>query len=237
MQIYTVILEHGKGAAPTAATQSPMSQTPTPDITASMPASEMASAQALPVVMAISCSQLSWPQRFDGESGDRPFLTQCELHFQLQAASFDSECAKITFIISHLSGHAEAWAKAEWNRRSSSCASLRDFVTALEQIFQLTAPGHEEARGLTISQDKCQVSFYAIDFSTLAINSDWNGAALVDAFFHGLSDRVKDHLVASKLPVDLNELIATTIRILVFSPDEETHVRHVRDVLLTTMYH
>lgn len=87
---------------------------PTPDLPASMPTSEMASAQALPVVMAISCSQLFRPQHFDGESGDiQPFLTQCELHFELQAASFVSGRAKIAFIVSHLSGHAEAWAKAE----------------------------------------------------------------------------------------------------------------------------
>ncbi|KAG7508511.1 hypothetical protein JOB18_015063 [Solea senegalensis] len=37
-----------------------------------------------PASTASSCLQLSRPERFSGDSGDvRPFLTQCELHFEL----------------------------------------------------------------------------------------------------------------------------------------------------------
>lgn len=35
----------------------------------------------------------------------------------------------------------------------------------------------------------------------------------MDTFFHGLSDRVKDHLISSNLSADLDELITTAIRI------------------------
>lgn len=45
-------------------------------------------------------------------------------------------------------------------------------------------------------------------------------AVSVDAFFHGLAERVKDHLIISDLPADLDELIATTIRI-----DKRLHER------------
>uniref|UniRef100_A0A3B4X4G4 Ty3 transposon capsid-like protein domain-containing protein n=1 Tax=Seriola lalandi dorsalis TaxID=1841481 RepID=A0A3B4X4G4_SERLL len=137
--------------------------------------------------------------RFSGDSGDiKPFLTQCDLHFELQAAAFPTERSKIAFIISHLSGRAEAWATAEWSRRASSCASLADFTRALTQIFQHTSPGQEAARAI----------IHHVRSQTI----EWNAAALADAFLQGLSGSIKDHLVID-LPEDLDSLIAVTIKI------------------------
>lgn len=49
--------------------------------------------------------RLSSPERFSGELGDcRPFLTQCELHFEFQAAAFPSHRSKIAYMISFMSG-------------------------------------------------------------------------------------------------------------------------------------
>ena len=168
-----------------------------------------------PTSAASPCPQLSRPERFSGESGDvRPFLTQCELHFELQAAAFPTDRAKVAFIISHLTGRAEAWATAEWSRRSAACATLAGFTRALEQVFQHTSPGREAARTLLrLRQGRRRVSDYAIDFRTLAAESEWNPAALSDAFFQGLSERIKDQLVSSELPEDLDSLIAFAIRI------------------------
>lgn len=163
-----------------------------------------------------SCHQLSNPQRFDSESGYvRLFLTQCELHFELQAPVFPSDRSKIAYIISHLTGRAEAWATAEWSRRSPSCSSLEGFVTALEWVFQHTTSGREASWTLMkVRQGKRRVSDYAIDFRTLAIQSDWNNSALADVFFQGLSNRVKDQLIATDLPEDLDELIALSIKVV-----------------------
>lgn len=175
----------------------------------------LAAAAPPPDAAAASCSQLSRPQRFSGDSGDvKPFLTQCELHFELQAAAFPTERSKIAFIISHLSGRAEAWATAEWSRRAMSCASLADFTRALTQIFQHASPGREAARAIIkLRQGKRRVTDYAIDFRTLAAESEWNAAALADAFFQGLSGNIKDHLVSMDLPEDLDSLIAVAIKI------------------------
>uniref|UniRef100_A0A667YW07 BED-type domain-containing protein n=1 Tax=Myripristis murdjan TaxID=586833 RepID=A0A667YW07_9TELE len=54
----------------------------------------------------------------------------------------------VAFIISHLTGRAEAWATAEWSRGSITCSSLAEFTRALEQVFQHTSPGREAARSL-----------------------------------------------------------------------------------------
>uniref|UniRef100_A0A3Q3WCW3 DUF4939 domain-containing protein n=1 Tax=Mola mola TaxID=94237 RepID=A0A3Q3WCW3_MOLML len=79
-------------------------------------------------------------ERFSGECGDcRPFISQCKLHFEFNAASFSSDRVKIAFIFSHLTGRARSWATAEWSRRSAMCNSLPEFLKIFTQI-QSTYP-------------------------------------------------------------------------------------------------
>lgn len=42
-------------------------------------------------------------------------------HFKLQAPAFQTERSKVAYVILHLTGKAEAWATAEWARRSRVC--------------------------------------------------------------------------------------------------------------------
>eukprot|EP00064_Thunnus_orientalis_P019626 superscaffoldBa00004989_g19750 len=158
---------------------------------------------------------LSRPECFSGDSGDcRTFLTQCDLHFELQTAAFPSDRSKIAYIISYLTGRAEAWATAEWSWKSPVCRSLLLFSKTFTQIFQQTAPGREAARALVkLRQGKKRVSDYAIEFRTIAAESDWNQPALFDVFLDGLSDTIKDQLPPLDLPAELDLLIALAIKI------------------------
>uniref|UniRef100_A0A4W6DG68 DUF4939 domain-containing protein n=1 Tax=Lates calcarifer TaxID=8187 RepID=A0A4W6DG68_LATCA len=153
---------------------------------------------------------LSSPEKFSGDSGDcRSFLAQCELHFEFQAASFSTDRAKVAYMISHMSGRAEAWATAEWSRRSAICESLPLFIRTLTQVFQTVSPGREAARSLAaLRQGRRTVLDYAVEFRTLASDSGWNQAALCDAFFNGLSETLKDYLTPLDLPSELEALIA-----------------------------
>ncbi len=100
------------------------------------------------------------------------------------------------------------------NRRSVICNSLPLFTNTLTQIFQTVTLGREAAKALvTLRQGRRSVSDYAIDFRTLAADSGWNQLALVDAFFNGLSERLKDHLTPLDLPSELEALIALASRI------------------------
>ena len=47
----------------------------------------------------------------------------------------------------------------------------------------------------------------------MAADSDWNNSSLLDAFYNGLADRIKDELAAKDLPVDLDGLVALSIRV------------------------
>ncbi|XP_057712509.1 uncharacterized protein LOC130929420 [Corythoichthys intestinalis] len=159
--------------------------------------------------------QLSRPERFSGDTGDvRTFLTQCELHFELQASAFVSERSKVAYAISHLSGKAAAWATAEWSRNSPVCSSYLTFTTSLKQVFQSKPPGREASLALmNLRQGKRRVADFAIDFRTLAADSDWNPSALSDVFFQALSDPIKLAMVAIDIPGDLDSLIALAMQI------------------------
>ena len=159
--------------------------------------------------------ELQKPQSFSGDSGDcRSFLVQCGMHFEFQAASFPTDRSKVAYILSHLTGRAEAWATAEWSRQAAICDSVDLFTDALVKIFQHTAPGREAARGLvSIRQGQRRAADYAVEFRTLAAESGWNQAALFDAFLHGLSEPLKDQFAPLELPADLESVIALAIRV------------------------
>lgn len=169
---------------------------------------------APPPSPASSVVSLAPPERFSGDSGDcRPFLAQCSLHFGLQLALFPSERTKVAYIISRLSGRAEAWATAEWKRDTPLCNSLAAFTNTMRLIFQHTCPGREAASGLMwIQQGSRCVGDYVIKFQALAYDSEWNSPALLDTFLDGLSEPMKDQLTPLELLSSL-ELIALAIKI------------------------
>ena len=106
----------------------------------SPPVPPPSSAAASPPTLTVPLSppvplHLSKPAVFSGDSGDcTAFLTQCQLHFKLQAAAFPADQARVAYIISHL-GLAEALATAEWSCSSAICNSLALFTRSFTQIL------------------------------------------------------------------------------------------------------
>lgn len=118
--------------------------------------------------------QLPRPQYFLGETDE--------------ASAFPTDRAKVVFIISHLTGRAEALATAEWSRRSAACST---FTAALEQVFQHTTPGREATRSLPKLRHGILI--------TQLIFTLWHPRATgirQRSFFPGLSETVKDQLMA-----------------------------------------
>ncbi|KAF7640545.1 hypothetical protein LDENG_00038590 [Lucifuga dentata] len=75
--------------------------------------------------------------------------------------------------------------------------TFQAFADELRKFFDASFPGREKARNLLgLQQGGRCVSDYAIEFRTLAAESKWNSFSLLDAFYHGLSDYIKDELVA-----------------------------------------
>ena len=190
-------------SAPTATLPPAPASTPQPDPPPS------------PTTIPTPVLHLSKPARFSGDSEScRSFLVQCGLHFEMQAASFPTDCAKVAYMISHLSGRAEAWATAEWARNSPVCDSVDTFKEKLSKIFNQSTPGREAARALMgLRQGRRRVSDYVVEFRTLAVDSGWNNSSLCDAYLHGLTEALKDQLAPLELPEDLDSLISLTMKI------------------------
>ncbi|XP_034035073.1 uncharacterized protein LOC117518122 [Thalassophryne amazonica] len=97
--------------------------TSTTPATTPLPGSSAGPSACLPVPEA--CNQLSRPEHFLGESGDvNPFITQCELHFELMSPTFPAERSNIAFVITHLTGRA-AGNKGKRRGKESGCGEVQ----------------------------------------------------------------------------------------------------------------
>lgn len=149
------------------------------------------------------------PDKYDGGSGgSRSFLTHCEIQFELQPSAFPTERAKVAYTLASLSGRAKRWATAEWARQADCCTTFPKFSAALKLIFDPANPENETTPAiLNLSQGPRSVTDYIIEFRIAAADSGWNEKALVDGFYRGLSERMKDALVSHRRPQTLQALM------------------------------
>lgn len=159
--------------------------------------------------------QLARPETFSGESGDcRPILAQCEMHFELLPQQFTTERAKIAFRSPISQAEPRHGQQQSGQGAAPFVSFFAIFLQAFAQIFQSFSPGSEAARLLTcLCQERRSVLDYTIEFRTLAAESGWNNAALVDAYISGLSQRIREQLISLDLPDELDSIIAITNRI------------------------
>ncbi|KAI4900898.1 hypothetical protein NFI96_007223 [Prochilodus magdalenae] len=160
-------------------------------------------------------SHLPSPEKYDGDPGScRGFLLQCTLAFEQQPSRFPTERAKVAYIISLLTGRALSWATPVWEKQPTVCATSRAFMAALRSVFDHPVCGGEiGSRFFRIRQGRRSVADYAIEFRTLAAESNWNSASLMEAYHQGLSEELKDELAPRDPPSSLEDLIELSLRL------------------------
>lgn len=155
------------------------------------------------------------PPVYDGDSNAcQAFLSQCSLVFSLQPRRYATEEAKVAFVLTLLSGRAREWGIAVWRSRAPCCTSFVAFRQEMAKLFDRSAQGDEAAARLSsLSQKKCSVTDYAIQFQTLAAACGWNEGALRARFLEGLDFAISDELAAVDLPRELDDLINLALRV------------------------
>ncbi len=138
------------------------------------------------------------PPVYDGDPNScQAFLSQCSLVFSLQPRRYSTEEAKVAFVLTILSGRAREWGIAVWRSRAPCCATFVDFCQEMTKLFDRSAQGDEAAAQLSrLSQRKCSVTDYAIQFQTLAAACGWNEGGLRARFLEGLDEAIADELAA-----------------------------------------
>ncbi|MEE6519705.1 hypothetical protein FKM82_017426 [Ascaphus truei] len=159
--------------------------------------------------------RLPAPNRYAGDPHEcRGFLNQCEIQFELSPLRFPTARSRVAYMISLLSGKALAWASPIWERDTAMTRDYPRFLREFRQVFETRGRQIMADSSLFhISQGNRSVAEYALDFRTIAAETTWNNDSLSAAFWHGLSDAIKNQLATMERPTRLEDLIAVCIRV------------------------
>ncbi|KAI4874718.1 hypothetical protein NFI96_007697 [Prochilodus magdalenae] len=172
---------------------------------------ESATPAPVPAPAVAGSFPVSKPEKYDGAPSQcQGFLLQCSLFFSNSPPSSDS--ARISFVVSRLTGRALDWATAVW--RSYGQATYERFIQDFSEVFDHPNEGRSSGELLIrMRQGIRPVAEYALDFRIVAAGSGWNEPALVVAFRNGLHPDLLKELACRDDGLDLDKLIALAIRL------------------------
>ncbi|KAL0147670.1 hypothetical protein M9458_057027, partial [Cirrhinus mrigala] len=161
-----------------------------------------------------ACS-MAKPAAFSGEVSEcSGFLLQCSLYFKMLPQQFINDHAKITFIISLLSGRARQLAQSMWNTNSPVTRSQERFVAHFREVFGTCTSSlsvHDEL--FRLQQAKQSIHEYTLHFPTLAASSEWNETALLSAYRRGLNPRIQQQMTIFDNTVGLESFMQKALHI------------------------
>ena len=158
--------------------------------------------------------RVSLPEKFDGtRSKFRGFINQVQLITMLQPDRYPTEESKVGLVGTLLTGSALSWFAPLFEQRSPILSNFETFLAALTEAFG----EHDKARVAlnkiyALRQGSRSVSVYASEYRQLAADINWGEQALMDQFYRGLRDDVKDLLLNFPDPCTLDEAINQAVR-------------------------
>jgi hypothetical protein len=158
--------------------------------------------------------RVSMPEKFDGtRSKFRGFINQVQLITMLQPERYPTEESKVGLVGTLLTGSALSWFAVHFEQRSPILTNFETFIAALTEAFG----EHDKARVAlnkiyALQQGSRSVSVYASEYRQLAAGINWDEQALMDQFYRGLRDDVKDLLLNFPDPCTLDEAIRQAVK-------------------------
>ena len=157
-------------------------------------------------------SEIGKPTHFDGTKPEsiRAFIAQCIMAFDNKPRKFSTDRQRVAYAASYLSGIALDW----WLPHLTAVleptirTNWDEFILALNQSFgqpDLAQSAQRSIRQLKM-KDNHRVNKYMIRFAEHAPHTGWNDPALYDAFYDGLAERLKDHLLSLPRATTLDTL-------------------------------
>jgi hypothetical protein len=165
------------------------------------------------------------PSPFSGERGGvQTFLTQARAYIYA-SEKIKSPEDKILSISGMLMGAAAEWwepilrdhvTNSDDNRKESTkvmFSKYSNFESALRNTFGNPDEQRNAVRRMMDLRQKGSAGFYAIEFQRLASKMDWGDSALIEQFYKGLREDVKDDISREKRPNTLTAFVDLAIQI------------------------
>lgn len=153
----------------------------------------------------------------------KPFLIHCKLAFQADPFRFTDGESKVIFAARRLRGAAFNWFEPTLNDRlnmgneasdetQNAFLSFVNFEQRITQVFGEADEVRAAARKIWQLKQRGSATQYYSQFQQISSKLDWDDEALHAAYYDGLSDSVKDHMMPNP-PDELKELIDLSISI------------------------
>ncbi|XDV26705.1 hypothetical protein PO909_030343 [Leuciscus waleckii] len=130
----------------------------------------------------------------------------------MQSHQFTTDCARVAFVISLLSGRALQWAQSLWQSNAPIVTSLSAFLSHFKEVFGQTASElsvHDQL--FNLCQANNSVSAYALQFHPLPAASGWNETAFLSREREQLNTNIRQ-LMVNDDAMDIENIIQKTIR-------------------------
>lgn len=167
------------------------------------------------------------PRPYNGKGSPQGFLIQARVY--LRQLGLDDEADKILEVVTCLEGEALEWFEptikdflenAEDDQETTTrelFSSYGNFEERLKQNFDNPDKERAAAQQLMNIRQKGPASKYAVEFRNLMLKANMVDGSdddiLVDMFYRGLKDEVKDEVIRIERPISLSKYITEAVKI------------------------
>jgi hypothetical protein len=168
------------------------------------------------------------PEPFTGRAADViPFLTRMKAHFRLYKNKLDTATKKVLYTSSLIQGDAKDWFEPilrdfleneddenlQDQETQNIFTSWDNFEQALKDNFGVINEERQAAAELMALRQLKSCATYSTKFRQLAAKTEWDDEALMEIYYQGLKEEVKDELHKADRPDDLTTYFTMAIKI------------------------
>ncbi|OMH84328.1 Retrotransposon-derived protein PEG10 [Zancudomyces culisetae] len=157
------------------------------------------------------------PEKFSGARKDniKNFMSTVKTVFRLQPSRFPSSDSKVLYIGTLLTDNAQTWFRTLEESNHPALLDINNFFALLGHTYgDPNSTWKAQMRLSKIRQGTSNCLTYSTLFKSIALEADFNEAALIKLFYDGLNDEIKDTLsTMDRIPGDFELYTALCIRI------------------------
>ena len=169
--------------------------------------------------------KLKEPGPFTGKPGTlKPFLTELQIHHRLRSNEFQTDIAKVLHAATCCKEAPQQWLEPKIRNYFADPAAMSEkeremieqydkFEDALKSIYGHVNEEQEAIQKITNLKQQGSASAYGSMFVQISSILDWDPQPLMEYFYQGLKEEVKDELCKTDRPDTLAQFIEKATKI------------------------